>query len=183
MRPQLTRKELADHLGVHRNSVAKVIDATGLKQSAPQRFNANAVLRNIHKIEPGRLSEAIGILRDADITEASDLVHNILSSTLLKRSDVARRLGMRDDAFRKMLERGGLPLSPLRIGLENDYWRALDVDIWLEHGIVIEYPAVAAQPDSATHSDDSSNITHSHAQAQKKAVFGPMRTPDGMFAH
>ena len=32
MRPPLTRKELAHHLGVHRNSVAKVIDATGLKQ-------------------------------------------------------------------------------------------------------------------------------------------------------
>ena len=141
----LNQKQLAEHLSVNRTKIDDIASTVGL-EPLHGLYPWRRIFRHIHGTERSSLVAHLNTLRVRHGTALPHIgdVEAELRAPLLTFEEVAYSLGKKPDTLAKAIRQGrdALPFPTLLLGPRIRRFRPLEVFLWIDHGILLDLPAV-----------------------------------------
>lgn len=145
----LNQRQLAKHLSVNRTKIEEIV---GDYELEPMHglYLWHRVFRQIHGIERTALARHLSLLKLRYGTALSNIVdlETELRAPLLTFEEVALRLGKKPDTLAKAIRQGrdALPFPTLNLGPRIRRYRPLEVSLWIDQGIMLDFPTATPLP-------------------------------------
>lgn len=173
--PGLNQAQLAYHLSVNRSKVDEIVRNTKLEPILGF-YPWRRIFHCIHRIDYRSLSAHLAKLqvRHSALPHMPSL-QAALQAPLETFEELAYRLGRKSDTLSKAIRQGriSLPIAMLVLGPRIKRFRPIEVELWLDHGIMLDLPILPAAQEkahsSAFRSESSMGLAKSRQEGTKES--------------